>query len=149
LAEIYDATPGTYAPDSPRLTNLSALTQVKAGASLSAGFVLGGNTSKTVLIRAVGPGLAGLGVSGGMPDPQLVFHAQTNGVDSIIATNAGWGNDPVLINISNAVFAFGITPGSHDAVIAMTLQPGVGYSAVASSSTNAAGSVIIEVYEVP
>ena len=60
LIEVYDATPaGTYTPTTPRMVNLSALIQVGSGANVVfAGFVIGGSSAKTVLIRASGPALA-------------------------------------------------------------------------------------------
>ena len=70
LAEVYDDT-ATYTLASPRLVNVSCNDFVSTGGSLTAGFQVGGVTSKTVLIRATGPALAALGVSGTMPDPQL------------------------------------------------------------------------------
>ena len=60
LVEIYDATaPESRTPASPRLINLSAREQVGTeGSILIAGFVIGGSTARTVLIRASGPALA-------------------------------------------------------------------------------------------
>ncbi len=47
------------------LRNLSTRGQVGTGSNiLIAGFVVGGSTPKQVLVRAIGPGLAALGVSG-------------------------------------------------------------------------------------
>jgi probable HAF family extracellular repeat protein len=73
LAEIYDASPpGSYTPSSPRLINVSARAQVGTGGNiLIAGFVIGGTTARTVLIRASGPALQAFGVSGTLPDPEL------------------------------------------------------------------------------
>ena len=78
IAEIYDATPASsFTAATPRLVNVSVLKQIGAGASLTAGFVVGGTGGKQILIRAVGPGLA----------PELIFvlarvghrHARTGG----------------------------------------------------------------------
>jgi hypothetical protein len=150
LAEIYDNTPAaSYTPASPRLVNVSALNQVAAGGFLTAGFVVRGATSKTVLIRATGPALAAFGVPGTMPDPQIALHTSVNGQDSVIASNAGWGGDPQLTTVSTAVGAFAIAnAASKDSVLVATLTPG-SYTAVASSVSGAAGAVLIEVYEVP
>ena len=56
LAEVYDDAPaGSYTPSTPRLVNLSARAQAGSGPNiLIAGFVIGGSTSRTVLIRASG-----------------------------------------------------------------------------------------------
>ncbi|MGH7956966.1 MAG: immunoglobulin domain-containing protein, partial [Opitutaceae bacterium] len=59
IAELYDATPATaFTITTPRLVNVSVLKQIDAGAPLTAGFVVGGATSRTVLVRAIGPTLA-------------------------------------------------------------------------------------------
>ena len=64
LAEVFDADSGTPAT---RLTNVSARAFSGAGASvLSAGFVIGGNGTDTLLIRGIGPGLTQFSV-GGVP----------------------------------------------------------------------------------
>ena len=150
LAEVYDNTPtASYTLATPRLINLSAKNQIVAGGSMTAGFVVGGSTSKTVLIRATGPALALLGVTGTIPDPQLALHTTINGQDTVLATNAGWGGDPQITAASNSVFAFPLTNAtSADSVVLVTLAPGA-YTAVASSVSQAAGTVLIEVYEVP
>lgn len=48
----------------------------------------------------------------------------------------------------NATYAFTLPAGSADAAPVMTLPPG-NYSAAVSSATSAAGTVLVEVYEVP
>jgi len=145
LAEIYDDTPGAYTAGTPRLINVSCRIQVGTGSSLTEGFTVGGTTSKTVLIRAIGPTLASYGVGGVMPDPQLtVYSGQT-----AIASNSGWGGDQQLTAAMNAVFAFSLPdPASKDSVVLITLAPG-SYTAVASSVSGVAGTTLVEVYEVP
>ena len=116
---------------------------------MTAGFIVGGSTSKTVLLRATGPALALLGVSGTMSDPQLALHTTINGQDTVLATNAGWGGDPQITAADSAVYAFPLTnPASKDSVLLLTLPPG-SYTAVVSSVTGTAGVALIEVYELP
>jgi len=66
LVELYDGTKSDVA----RFTNVSARTTVGTGLDvLIAGFVLVGNSPKTLLIRGIGPTLATYGQSvGGSPD---------------------------------------------------------------------------------
>jgi hypothetical protein len=147
LAEVYDATPAaTYTPSVPRLINLSSQTNLSASSSMTAGFIVGGSTSETVLIRAAGPALANLGVTGVMPDPQLkVFDSNAN----LIAANAGWGGNPLIAYDSNAVFAFPFSnPSSADSAVLLTLAPGA-YTAQVSSVSGSGGAALVEVYEVP
>ena len=149
LAELYDYTPaGTYTATTPRLVNMSSKFQVVTKGILTVGFTIGGSTSKTVLIRASGPALApyvGPGVAL-MPDPQLsVF----NVADSVIAFNAGWGGNPQVSAVAQAIGAFAYTnPSSADSAVLLTLTPGP-YTAQASSASGTAGTTLVEVYEVP
>jgi len=149
LAEVYDNTPaGTYTVATPRLFNLSCLSSVAGGSNLVAGFTIGGSTARTVLIRAVGPGLSPLGVPSVMPDPQLVLNSTASGV-GVLGTNAGWGGDPQITAAANSVNAFSLgTTATPDSVLLVSLAPG-GYTATASSISGAAGTCLIEVYEVP
>ena len=150
VAEVYDTTTtAAYTLATPRLINISSNNQIAANGSMTAGFVVGGTTSKTVLIRATGPALALLGVAGTMPDPQLALHTTVNSQDTVLATNAGWGGDPQITAVDTAVGAFTLTnASSKDSVVLVTLPPGA-YTAVASSVTGTAGVAVIEVYEVP
>ncbi len=55
-----------------RLINISTRGQVGTDANiLVGGFVISGSGNKTVLIRAIGPGLGAFGVAGTLPDPVL------------------------------------------------------------------------------
>lgn len=113
--------------------------------SLTAGFVVTGG-SKTVLIRAVGPALAGFGVVGANADTRLTLYSGS----AIIAANDNWGDNPNASAIPGAttqVGAFALTVGSRDAAVLVTLMPGA-YTASATSVGNASGDALIEVYEV-
>ncbi len=150
LVEVYDATPaGTYTPTMPRLVNLSARVDVGTGANaLFAGFVIGGSTSLTVLIRASGPaiGAAPFNVPGTLADPQLTL--QNPATQAVIATNNGWGGDSIVSSASSYVGAFPWNdPSSHDSALIITLPPG-NYTAEAAGASGDSGVAIVEVYEV-
>jgi hypothetical protein len=147
LAEVYDNTPaGTYVPNMARLVNLSCLTQVAPAGALTAGFVIGGATAKTVLIRAIGPALASFGVPSIMADPQLALF---DGGGNRIESNSSWGGDAQVTAAAAAVHAFLIADtASHDAVLLTTLAPG-SYTAQVTSSSGAGGAALVEAYEVP
>lgn len=150
LTEIYDATAkGTYTPSLPRLTNISARAQVGTGAGiLVAGFVIGGSTSRTVLIRASGPALAPFIPSGTLPDPQLQLYSTATG-GSMIASNSGWSGNPEVAAAISSTGAFPWTSSSsHDAAILITLPPG-SYTANVAGQSGDSGVALVEVYEVP
>lgn len=148
LAEIYDATPsGSFTASTPRLFNVSARTQVGTNDDvLIAGFVVRGSTAKTVLIRAVGPGLINFGVGGTLANPKLQLYPA--GTDTPIAENEDWGGDPQIATTAASVGAFPLVNGaSTDAAMLITLPPG-NYSAKVSGSDGGTGVALVEVYEV-
>jgi hypothetical protein len=147
LAEVYDATPsGTYTPTSPRLVNISARVQVGSGGNvLIAGFVIGGSTARTVLVRASGPALVPFGVSGTLPDPQLGLYSGSALLDS----NSGWVGNAHVASVASSVGAFGWSNvSSNDSAILVTLPPGA-YTAQVSGASGDTGVALVEVYEVP
>jgi hypothetical protein len=139
IVEVYDAGTG----NTTRLTNLSALNTVNATNLLIAGFTLAGTGTKTVLIRAVGPGLTALGVGGALTNPKLELY---NSSSVLINSNDDWASS--LSTTFSAVGAFGLTTGSRDAALLVTLPAG-GYTVQVSGVAGATGLAIIEVYEVP
>jgi hypothetical protein len=144
--EIYDATPpGSYVPTTPRLINISARAQVGTGSNvLIAGFVIGGSTAKTVLIRASGPALGQFGLTGTLPDPTL----ELVGSAGVIATNGTWGGQAEIAAAAAGVGAFAWSdPASRDAAILITLPPG-SYTAVLSGAGGDSGLALIEIYDV-
>jgi hypothetical protein len=150
LAEVYDATPkGAFTPTSPRITNISARVQVGTGGNiLIAGFVVGGSTSKTVLIRASGPALVPLGVTGTLADPQLTLYSGS----TVLASNSGWGGDPAIISTAASVGAFTWNDASSaDSALLVTLPPGAYTVQVAGAAGTAAdtGIALVEVYDIP
>src|SRR5262249_24643786 len=143
--ELYDAdATASFGATTPRLINVSVRKQINAGETLTAGFVIGGNNSRTVLVRAVGPGLAAFGVPGTMADPQLaLFSGGTQ-----IAANDDWGGDAQLVSASASVGAFALSAAnSKDSVLLVTLAPGA-YTATVKSASGS-GQALVEVYEVP
>lgn len=147
LAEIYDAQPGAAPASAGRLINVSARCEVGTGDNrLIAGFVIGGATGKTLLIRGVGPSLAQYGVANTLVDPQLALH---DSAASVIASNDDWGGGAVLANTFARVGAFPYAgPTSADAALLVTLPPGA-YSAVLQGAGGGTGIGMVEIYEVP
>ncbi len=156
LAEIYDTT-GAPLPTSSRMANISARGTVSSGAgALIGGFVISGSTNKAVLIRGVGPGLAGFGVTGFIPDPVLKVYDQ-NG--NVVAENTAWASQTAaspyqyavpasgITSADSSVGAFALTSAADTAVI-VDLPPG-SYTFEVTSASNATGGALGEVYELP
>lgn len=144
LAELYDATPATsFTAATPRLINVSVLKHL--GTGVTVGFVVGGNTMRSVLIRAIGPSLGAppFSVPGVVADPQLaVFSGAAQ-----IAANDNWGGTGALTAAFGQLGAFSLPPGSRDAALLADLPPGA-YTVRVSGIGGTTGMALIEVYEV-
>jgi hypothetical protein len=147
LCEIFDATPaGPRDGVTPRLSNLAARHRIDAGGDvLIAGFSIGGQTAKTVLIRGVGPSLAALGVSDALANPVIQLFSGPR----LLRENNDWGGDVQISSIAGSVHAFDLSgAGSKDAALLVTLPPG-GYTLQVRSANGEAGVVLAEIFEVP
>lgn len=131
---------------SNRLVNISSRASVGTGEGICiAGFIVHGDasTAKSVLVRAVGPGLAQFGVTPYLARPVLsVF----NDAGRLIASNAGWSDAPEVTEATAHVHAFPFQTGSMDAALVLTLPPG-GYTAQIAGAGQTTGIALVEVYE--
>ncbi len=145
LAEVYDATPAAQIGErSPRLVNLSARARVEPNGILIAGFVIGGSTPVTVLVRAVGPALGSFGVENVLEDPRLQLYRGT----TLLSENDDWDGDAQVAALAGSVGAFALPAGpSKDSVLLATLAPGA-YTAQVSAPNLLGGNALIEVYEI-
>jgi hypothetical protein len=145
LVEIYETDAGA---NGGRLANMSVRAQVGTGANvLIPGIVVGATGTRTLLIRAIGPSLAGFGVGGVLADPQItLFSSNSVAVDA----NDNWSssNATSIAAAATQVGAFPLSSGSKDAALLVTL--GVGsYTAQISGVGGTAGVALVEVYEAP
>jgi hypothetical protein len=170
LAECYDAdkTSGNEM-NTARLVNMSVRAVVGVGANgMIAGFVISPGPSGapcTVVLRAMGPALAAMGVTGVLTSPSMTLF---DGNSRPIASNSGWTNLPVMATGSGAsstragigaamsdvmsrTGAFPPAAGSADCAFVATLPPGA-YSLSVSGLADAAGRpttgiALVEIYE--
>jgi hypothetical protein len=139
LLEVYDAA----TTSAVNVINASTRAFVGTGdAVLIPGFVISGTGALKLLIRAVGPTLANLGVSGVLADPTVTLYRG----NTALATNDNWSaaDAPTMA----AVGAFALTAGSRDAALVTTLPAGA-YSAIVSGVGNTTGTALVELYAVP
>ena len=109
------------------------------------GFVLGGSTSRTLLIRASGPALAAFGVTPYLPDPQLTIF---NSSGTAFAANEVWDGNPLIAAEASSVGAFSWSTTSNDSAVVVTLPPG-SYSAQIEGATGDTGIALLEIYLLP
>jgi pectate lyase len=131
------------------LTNLSARGFTGAGGeTLTAGFVVAGESPKRLLVRGAGPALTGLGVPAAVGQLRLdLFRNNT-----LIATNDRWdgGADAAAVGqVTQSVGAFAFPAGSRDAALLLMLEPG-NYTAqvVPTGPATGGGTTLVEIYDV-
>ena len=104
-----------------------------------AGVVVGGTTTKALLVRGIGPSLSS-SIGDALPDPQLSL------VDSFgqtIATNDDWQDTQ-----ATEIAATGLAPTSTlEAAILAALPPGA-FTALLSDVNGATGIGLVEIYNI-
>jgi uncharacterized delta-60 repeat protein len=135
-------TPASTSMDN-RLLNLSSRVDLSGSQVLVAGFAISGTGPKTLLLRAVGPGLTAFGVPGAMATPELTLYSSSG---SVIAQNTGWGDSATIAATFAQVGAFALSPGSADSAIVISLEPGP-YTVQVFDASGVGGTVLLEVYD--
>lgn len=107
---------------------------------LIGGFIVTGFAPKDIVLRAIGPSLDDLGVSGSLPNPVLTLYDSTG---AIVASNDDWTNNASATTIQ----LNGLAPGSaREAAILQNLAPGA-YTVVVSSADDQTGVALVEAYD--
>ncbi|MSU70411.1 MAG: hypothetical protein EXS39_06500 [Opitutaceae bacterium] len=138
-----------------RLSNISTRARVGTDANIVIpGLVISpGSGTRRLLVRAAGPSLAPLGVTGFLTDPTMLVTNATTG--AVVASNDNWGT-PVGTGASNATAlstafaqngAFTFAPGSRDAALIAEFAPG-SYTIQVSGVNSTSGVALVEVYEI-
>jgi hypothetical protein len=122
------------------MANISTRGLVGTGqGQLIGGFIITGGP-KLVMIRAIGPSLAAVGVSPALANPALTLYAGGNQ----LAANDDWRTNANVADI----IASGIAPGNDlEAALLIRLEPGA-YTTVVSSADDTTGIGLVEIYEV-
>lgn len=145
LVECYDD--GSTDNPATRLVNLSARAVTGDGENvLTGGFVVTGTGEKQLLIRAVGPGLRGLGIDGAAGNPSL--RVMRNGM--VVAENDDWSdqhNADFIAGAAQQVGAFPLLAWSRDAAV-LTALPAGAYTVTVEPGGGGPGVALVEIYEV-
>ena len=126
-----------------QLANLSTRARVGTGDDIViAGTFIAGGSGKSLLVRGVGPELAGFNVSGVLDDPVLeVFDSGEN----LILQNDTW--DPSLQTTFSQLGAFALNPGSLSAALLANFPAGNSFTFQARGKNDTNGVAIVEVYD--
>jgi hypothetical protein len=138
VLEMYDL---DLASDS-KLANISARGLVETGNDVMiGGFIFGnGDASEKVIIRAIGPSLAGQGVTNILADPTVELH-DANG--TLLILNDNWQDDATQAVL---ITASGLAPRNDlESAISATLPPGA-YTAIVAGRNGGTGVGLLEVY---
>jgi hypothetical protein len=132
------------APLASQFLNISTRARVLTGDQvLIAGFIITGDEPKTVLIRGLGPSLAGAGVSDVLANPTLELH-QSN---TTLATNDDWKTRSDGSSQEAEIEATTIPPTNDlESAVLATLDPGE-YTAILAGQSNGTGVGLVEVYD--
>jgi hypothetical protein len=122
--------------------NISTRMEVQTGDKVGiGGFIITGTGPKHVLLRAIGPSLAQLGVPDVLADPVMELHGPGG---FVTVTNNNWRDNPAQ---EAAIIATGIPPSNDlEAAIDATLNPGA-YTAIVRGNNNTTGIGLVEVYD--
>ena len=136
LVELYDLSPLSNS----KLRNMSTRGSVGTGDDvLISGFIVGDVESATVVVRALGPSLAGYGVSGVLSDPTLTIYDSTG---SVIASNDNWQDDVNWIDVRKN----GLSPTDRAESALVLHLPAGAYTAIVRGANGATGNALVEVY---
>jgi hypothetical protein len=134
LAELYD-----LEPENSRIANISTRGMVEAGDNVMiGGFILGGDQTTSVVVRAIGPSLANFGIGGALSDPMLEVH---DGNGALLAQDDDWRmyQEQQLIQI-------GLAPtDDRESAMLLVLQPGA-YTAIVRGKNDGVGVGLVEIY---
>ena len=137
LVEVYDLSQAAAS----KLSNISTRAVVSADIVI-AGFILGhGTMADNVIVRGIGPSLAGAGVPFVLANPTLELR-DSNG--ALIRADNDWQDDPAQAAIISGA---GLAPTNNfESAIAATLPPGP-YTALLAGVNILAGVGLVEVYD--
>jgi sugar lactone lactonase YvrE len=137
LVEVYDM---DTAASASQLANISTRGLVQTGDFVMiGGFVANGTGNIQVLVRAIGPSLAGVGITNPLPDPTVRLF---NGNGVVIASNDNWKDTQ-----QTEIQATGNPPTNDlESAILINLAPG-SYTAIVSDKNGASGIGLVEVFK--
>jgi hypothetical protein len=131
-----------FEPVTEKLRNLSARGTVGAGNDflMIGGFIVGGNTlaNNAIVLRALGPSLAGAGMANALADPLLELRDASG---ALVASNDNWRDTQEA-----QIIASGLAPSNNSESAIYSTLPQGSYTAIVRGAHGTTGSALVEVY---
>lgn len=143
LIEIYDSARSTDAAS--RFLNLSTRGFVTSAEPLIAGITVPEGETRSVLLRAIGPGLVRFGITNALARPTLsLFRGAT-----VVATASAMIADPSAAALNTAAARVGaFDAAAQDAALVTTLAAGA-WTLVVGTADGTPGTALVEAYVLP
>jgi hypothetical protein len=144
VVEVYDLAAGANSV----LANISTRGVVEINDNvLIGGLIVGGGAADgnaRVLVRALGPSLAGFGIQDALQDPVLELHDANGGT---IATNDNWQtNNQTQQSQESEIQATGLAPSNSLESAIIAVVPAGPLTAIVRGSNGSTGVGVVEVY---
>jgi hypothetical protein len=127
-------------PGHDALANLATRVQVGVANNVAiAGFIVTGNSAKQIVVRGLGPSLAGAGVQGALSDPLLELYDASG---NFLSSNNDWQDTQ-----AQALRDANLAPSNDlESAILTTLAPGA-YTVILRGNAGATGIGLVELYD--
>ena len=120
--------------------NISTRGRVGVGNEvLIGGFIVGGQTRKRIMVRAIGPSLGGSGLAA-LADPAVELHGSDG---QLIALNDDWAAG----SQQDEIIATGLQPGNSQESALVATIPSGNYTAIVEGTNGGAGIGLVEIYD--
>ena len=120
--------------------NISTRGRVGVGDEvLIGGFIVGGHTTKRIVVRAIGPSLGGSGLSV-LADPMVELHGSDG---QLIALNDDWA----IGSAQGEITATGLHPANARESALIATIPSGNYTAIVQGVNGGAGIGLVEIYD--
>jgi hypothetical protein len=129
-----------YVTGDASMGNISTRVDVGSGQNASiGGFIISGAVAKNVIVRAIGPSLADVGVQGALADPTLELRDSSG---NLLQANDNWKETQ-----EQAIRDTMLAPSNDlESAIVTSLQPGA-YTAIVNGRNNTTGIGLVEIYD--
>jgi hypothetical protein len=120
--------------------NISTRGRVGVGNEvLIGGFIVGGDTTKRIMVRAIGPSLGGSGFSV-LADPVVELHGSDG---QLVALNDDWASG----SQQGEITATGLQPSNARESALVATIPSGNYTAIVQGANGGAGIGLVEIYD--